>query len=353
MDIIDMVFYGNSIKAWLVALGAVVFVFFAAKMLLLWVARRLKVTGDKETAYINDFIADLLRHKTKTILILIVSVYAGSLVLDLPQKTAHFARSLAVIAFCLQLALWGNEAIKYFTSRRREETKEDDPGRVSAYALISFLSKAAMWSLISLVILGNLGINITALVAGLGIGGIAVALSVQNILGDLFASISIVLDRPFIVGDSIAVGDYSGKVEYIGIKTTRIRSHSGEQIVFSNADLLGNRIRNYKNMAERRVLLSVGVTYQTPSEKLKNIPLMIGEIIENIDQTRFDRAHFKQYSESALIFEIAYYVLVPDYNIYMDIQQNVNLEIFERLQAEGIDFAYPTRTVYQIDAAAK
>ena len=352
MYTIDTVFYGNSVKAWLVALTGAVIVFFVTEVLLLFIARRSKVTGDNEISPINNFIADLLGFKTNIIFVLIMSVYAGSLVLDLPEKAAHFARGMAVVAFALQVGLWGNKAIKYFITQRREWMKEEDPDSISAYGVISFLSKVAMWSLISLVILSNLGINITALIASLGIVGIAVALSIQNILGDLFASVSIVLDKPFVVGDSIAVGDYSGKVEYIGIKTTRIRSHSGEQIILPNSDLLGSGIRNYKMMSERRVIFSIGVTYQTQYDKLKHIPLMISKIIENVDKTRFARAHFKEYNESALIFEIAYYVLVPDFDVYMDVQQNINLRIFERFQAEGIDFAYPTRTVYQIDAAA-
>ncbi len=195
-------------------------------------------------------------------------------------------------------------------------------------------------------VLDNLGVNITTLVAGLGVGGIAIALAVQNILSDVFCSVAILVDKPFQVGDFIIVGDMMGTVEKIGIKTTRVRSLSGEQLVFSNADLVNSRIRNYKRMQERRVVFSFGVIYQTPADKLEHIPAMVKEIIESVDQARFDRTHFKQFGDSSLDFECVYYVLSRDYNLYMDIQQKINLELFTRFEKEGIEFAYPTRTLY-------
>ncbi|MEJ2639124.1 MAG: mechanosensitive ion channel, partial [Desulfosarcinaceae bacterium] len=167
-----------------------------------------------------------------------------------------------------------------------------------------------------------------------------------NILGDLFASFSIVLDKPFIIGDFIIVGDYMGTVEYIGLKTTRLRSLSGEQLIFSNTDLLGSRIRNYKRMYERRVVFSVAVVYQTPEEKLAAIPGMIREVVEAQTQVRFDRAHFKDFGAYALNFEVVYWIQSPDYNLYMDIQQTVNLSIFRRFNEAGIAFAYPSQTIF-------
>lgn len=183
-------------------------------------------------------------------------------------------------------------------------------------------------------------------VVGLGIGGIAVALALQNILGDLFASLSIVLDKPFVVGDFIVVDDLRGVIERVGIKTTRVRSLDGELLVFANGDLLKSRIRNFQRMQERRVLFTVGVTYQTPLEKLKQIPQWLRNVVEAQPRTRYDRAHFREYGDSAPVFEIVYYVLDRDYNVFMDVQQAVNLAIFERCAREGVDFAYPTRTLY-------
>jgi small-conductance mechanosensitive channel len=194
--------------------------------------------------------------------------------------------------------------------------------------------------------LDNLGVNVTALVTGLGVGGIAVALAVQNVLGDLFASLSIVLDKPFVLGDFVVVDDLLGSVEHIGLKTTRLRSLWGEQVVFSNSDLLKSRLRNFGRMAERRVSLDIGVTYQTPRAVLQAIPAIIREAIEEQVATRFDRSHFKGFGDSALTFESVYYVLSPDYNRYMDIQQAINLRIYERFESQGIGFAYPTQTVF-------
>jgi small-conductance mechanosensitive channel len=202
-----------------------------------------------------------------------------------------------------------------------------------------------LWALLTLVALGNLGVDITALVAGLGVGGVAVALATQNILGDVFASVSILLDKPFVPGDFVIIDDYMGTVENIGIKTTRIRSLGGEQIVFSNADLLRSRLRNYKRMAERRVVFRLGVVYQTTPETLKHVPDILREIVEAQDGTRFDRSHFVSYGDFALVFETVYYVVSPDYNRYMDINQAINLEIARRFADTGIEFAYPTQTL--------
>jgi len=209
-----------------------------------------------------------------------------------------------------------------------------------------FLARLALWTIIMFSALDNLGVNITALVAGLGVGGIAVALATQNILGDLFASFSIVLDKPFVIGDFIIVGECLGTVERIGLKTTRIRSLSGEQIIFSNSDLLGSRVRNFKRMYERRIVFSIGVIYQTSREQVAAIPAMLRESIEAQQMARFDRAHFKGFGDYALHFEAVYYVRSPDFTRYMDTQQAINLEIMRRFEEAGIEFAYPTQVVY-------
>ncbi|MDH7478761.1 MAG: mechanosensitive ion channel family protein, partial [Syntrophomonadaceae bacterium] len=197
-----------------------------------------------------------------------------------------------------------------------------------------------------LLILDNLGVKISALIAGLGIGGIAVALALQTILGDLFGSLTIVLDKPFVIGDFITIDDLSGTVEHIGLKSTRIRSLSGEMLIISNHDLLNSRIRNYQQMQERRVVLQIGVVYQTPHQKLAAIPDLIRQVIEAQEGVRFGRAHFKSYGTSALEFEVVYYILSPDYDYFMDRQQKINLEILRRFEENQIAFAYPTQTLY-------
>ena len=199
--------------------------------------------------------------------------------------------------------------------------------------------------------LDNLGFKISAVIAGLGIGGVAVALAAQAVLGDLFSYFAIVFDRPFEIGDFIIIGEYLGSIEHIGIKTTRIRSLGGEQLVFSNTDLTNSRVRNYKRMEKRRVVFKLGVTYQTPLAKLKAIPGMIEEVIKNVKNTVFDRAHFSTYGDFNLVIEVVYYVLSSDYNKYMDTQQQINFAIKEEFEKEKIEFAYPTQTLYMDKAA--
>ena len=293
----------------------------------------------------DDLLAETVR-ATSLWLLLPVALYAGATVLDMPARLARLTEIAAVLAVLAQAGMWLNRFIGLWTTYRIETSREHEPRGATALGLLAFVARVTVWSLVLLLALDQLGFDITALVAGLGIGGIAVALALQNILGDLFASLSIVLDKPFVVGDFIVVDDLRGTVERVGIKTTRVRSLDGELLVFANGELLKSRIRNFQRMQERRVLFSVGVTYQTPPEKLKQIALWLREAVESQSRTRFDRAHFKEYGDSALVFEVVYYILDRDYNLYMDVQQAINLVIFERFAREGIDFAYPTRTLY-------
>lgn len=216
----------------------------------------------------------------------------------------------------------------------------------NAVSLIHFVSKSIIWSIATLLCIDNLGIDITALIAGLGIGGIAIALAAQNILGDLFASLAIVLDKPFVIGDYIVVNDVKGTVEHIGIKTTRIRGLSGEELICSNADLLSSRVSNYKRMKERRILFTIGIIYETKHKTLLKIPKILEEIITDIENAKFDRAHFINFGDSSLDFEVVYYVQIPDYVEYMNIQQQINLAIFNKFEEMNIGFAYPTRTLH-------
>ncbi|MBU2675594.1 MAG: mechanosensitive ion channel family protein [Woeseia sp.] len=252
----------------------------------------------------------------------------------------------AMVAALLQFGMWLSAGVIRSIHAKRQKDLEESPDDVAAMDILSFIARVTIWSIVLLAILDNLGVNITTMIAGLGVGGIAVALAAQNILGDLFASLSIVLDKPFVVGDFLSIGEFLGTVEKVGIKTTRMRSLSGEQLVFSNNDLLNSRIRNYGRMFERRVVFSLGVTYQTPADKLRAIPDMLRKAVESREPVRFDRAHFQKYGDFALIFEVVYYVLSADYAEYMDIQQEINLSIYEDFEAAGIEFAYPTQTLY-------
>jgi small-conductance mechanosensitive channel len=289
--------------------------------------------------------ADAVR-ATRLWLLAPLALYAGAATLELPARLERLLENVALVALVLQFALWATRLLSRWLERRAERARGTDPEAATTVTLLGFIGRVAVWAMALLLGLDQLGFDVTALVAGLGIGGIAVALALQNILGDLFASMSIVLDKPFQVGDFIIVGDKLGTVEKVGLKTTRVKSLWGEQLVFANAQLLSAQIRNYKKMQERRITFAIGVTYETPLDKLRSIPGWLKAIVAAQPDVRFDRAHFNSYGDFALNFEIVYYVLSADYNLYMDRQQAINLAIYEKFASEGVQFAYPTRTLY-------
>ena len=337
--------YGNNVQDWLMAVAVAVVALFVLRLLARVVRRRAASLAERTESQWAQSAADLAA-ATKWWFLFVAALYVGTLWLTFPQQTRTLVDSVAVIALVVQAGIWGNVLITFAITNYVKTRLEEDAAAVTTIAALGFVGKLVLWSVVGLLILDNLGVDVTALIAGLGVGGIAVALAAQNILGDLFASLSIVLDKPFVLGDFIIVDKCMGTVENIGLKTTRIRSLTGEQLVFSNNDLLQSRIRNYKRMQERRIVFSLGVTYQTPLEKLEAIPRMIKEAIESQSPVRFDRAHFKAFGDFALIFEAVYYVLVPDYAVYMDIQQAINLQLYKVFETEGIQFAYPTQTVF-------
>lgn len=345
MKILEYILTENSLPEWGAAAAIASIAIVALIAIKHVVVARVKRFADNTKTRFDDLIVSVLA-ATKVVLLLPLAVYIGVATLALPSTADRVLSSIAIIALLLQVAIWGNRLIADWLSQNLKKNIERDAATATTLSVLGFISRFILWSVVVLLALGNLGFDVTGLVAGLGIGGIAVALAAQNILGDLFASLSIVLDKPFLIGDFIIVDDKMGTVEYIGLKTTRIRSLGGEQIVFSNADLLKNPIRNYKRMYERRVVFSLGVTYQTPPDKLDRIPVMIRDIVGAQEHSRFDRAHFKEYGDFALMFEVVHYIKGPDYNLYMDVQQTINLAIFRRFQAEGIEFAYPTQSLY-------
>ncbi|MDB5774840.1 MAG: mechanosensitive ion channel family protein [Herbaspirillum sp.] len=281
-----------------------------------------------------------------------VALLAAISQLTLSVNQEKWLRYGWVILLVSQLALWGHSIIGIVTEQAFERQRAINPTGATHLGLLGLIGRIALWAVAILVILDNLGFNVRTLMASLGIGGIAIALAVQNILGDVFSSVSIALDKPFVIGDFIIVDTYMGSVEYVGMKTTRLRSLGGEQIIFSNSELLKNRIRNYKRMLERRVLFEFGIAYETRLEDIEAVPAMVQEIIspEHFG-VRFDRAHFKGYGDSALLFEVVYYVLDPDYNKYMDIQQAINLSLLRQFRERGIAFAYPVRTLHIVPPA--
>jgi small-conductance mechanosensitive channel len=226
--------------------------------------------------------------------------------------------------------------------------RDSDPTTQSAMRLLSNIAKGAIWGLGIILVLSNLGVDVTSLLAGVGIGGIAIAFALQGILSDLFSSFSIYFDKPFKVGDFVVVGDEKGTVKHIGIKSTRLLALSGEEIILSNRHLTTAQVHNYKQMLERRCSFSIGVTYDTSKEKLHRANEIIKNAIEKQDAVRFDRVHFKEFADSALVFDIVYYVLSGEYNKYMDINQEINFFIKEEFDKEGIEFAYPTQTIHMV-----
>lgn len=347
---LDQVLFDNTLRQWLAAATVL-----AISVGAIWLLQKVVLRGFARFARSTETqIDDLVSHvlgRLKFWLALLVSVYLASHPLTLAAEVELLLRRIAVVAVILQGGVWGSAAITFWVERYTERMAEADAAAVTTVSALSFAARLCVWVLVLLLILDNFGIEVTALLTGLGIGGIAVALAVQSILGDLFASLSIVLDKPFVMGDFLILDDYMGTVEHVGLKTTRLRSLSGEQLVLGNNDLLKARIRNLGRMAERRAVFTVGATYQTPREKLAAIPGWIREIIEAREHTRFDRSHLKAFGDYSIDFESVYFMTVPEYNLYMDAQQAINLAIHERFEREGVEFAYPTQVIYSVEAS--
>jgi len=339
---------GNTIYDYGVALFT-----FAAVLAILFFFKRVVIVKLKKIARrtktdFDDFLISLLGRIGKPVY-LIFALYAASRQLSLSQAIDKFLTFLLVIVLTFKGIRILQACVAYGVEKMYlgPDARPDEAG-TKATRSITVVLNWLLWAGGAIFILDNLGIRISAVIAGLGIGGVAIALAAQSILGDLFSSFAIFLDKPFKVGDFIIVGDLLGVVEHVGIKTTRIRSLHGEQIVFSNSDLTNSRIRNYKRMEKRRVAFKIGVTYQTSLEQLKKIPPIITRIVKDIERATLDRVHFYSFGDFSLVFEIVYYVLSNDYNLYMDIQQKINLGIKEAFEQEGIEFAYPTQTIYTV-----
>ena len=335
----------NTAQDWLIAAGVFVVMIVVVRGVIGIGLRRVKAIAAKTGTDVDDLVTELLE-KTKFLFVALVALYAGARSLTLPPEVDDLLSTILVLGFLIQGAFWANGMVNYMLESWARQKFEADPTISTALGSVGFLIRFAVWATFVMLALDNLGINIGPLVTSLGIGGVALALALQGILGDLFASLTIIFDKPFAVGDYIQVGDLAGTVQHVGLKSTRIRATSGEQLVFSNADLLGSRIRNFQNRQERRCAFTLGVTYDTSSEKLERIPDMIREIIESRENTRFDRSFFMTFGDSALNFETVYYMLVPDFQTYGETHHAINLEIFRTFAEEGIEFAYPTQTVY-------
>lgn len=316
-----------------------------------WGLPRLKLLTKLSKTNIDDLLVEGIASHLPAFLYLGAFVLAFG-PLHLSPGVGKAFRFVIAFWFLMATVQLAHGVLRFFIFRIWLPRYGDEELNRKVHSLSPFIS-VALWLGGALLLLDNFGFKISAIVTGLGIGGVAVALASQAVLGDLFSYISILFDKPFEKGDTITVGDLTGTVEEIGIKTTRLRSVTGEQLIFSNTDLTGSRVRNFKRMQERRVLFRVGVTYDTPTAVLQQLPGQLRALVESVPQTRFDRAHFVAFGPSSLDFEIVFFVLSANYNVCMDVQQAIHLAIKTQFDSLGIAFAFPTQTVYLAGASAQ
>jgi small-conductance mechanosensitive channel len=340
---------GNPLQRWLLAILAAAAVMVLSALLRIVAIRRLRGLIGRNTSALDDVLFSIV-DATRPRLLIIPAVAIGAILLSLPELVRVALNLAALFSIVLQGAIWSNRAIDTWVEHDRRRLLASDAGRAGALRIVGFVIKVAIFAILLIIAIDSIpGVEVTALVAGLGIGGIAVALAVQTVLSDLLASLAITLDRPFVLGDAIGVDDLSGTVESIGLKTTRLRSTSGEQLVFSNADLLSSRIKNFQRLEQRRVVLSFGLAYGTTAEQLRAAPAIVRAAVEIHEQARFDRAHFARFEPTALAFEAIYFVTSADYALFMDIQQAVNLAVIERFAEAGISFAFQAELAAMAD----
>jgi len=344
MEFLQQEYWGNTLLNYCISALIIIIGFFLLQIIKRIALGRLQKWVEKTDSTADDFLVRGIRRSLVPILYAVL-IYIALGNLNLPPKWDHVIKilfSLCVTVFVIR-AITTSLQFMLTGYLSKQENGEEKTRQVRG---IMIIISAVIWVIGILFLLNNWGVNVTTFIAGLGIGGIAIALAAQTILGDLFSYFVIFFDRPFEIGDFIIVQDKMGSVEYIGIKTTRLRSLSGEQLVFSNTDLTNSRVHNYKRMETRRIVFQFGVPLHTPREKVARIGSIVKDIITRMDGVRFDRAHFLSFGASRLEFEVVYIVLTGDYNKYMDYQQAINLEMFAEFEKEGIEFALPVQTLY-------
>lgn len=309
------------------------------------IVRKLKDSASQTESILDDSIF-VIAKKSNTLFLAVFSLFVAIQFTDIPSEMALWFKKILIVMSGLQASIW---LVNLSSIAINDKLSEKVNGRLveSAMATVSILLvRILIFGVIALLVLDNFGINVGALVTGFGIGGVAIALAVQKILGDLFASLSIALDKPFRVGEFIIVDDLLGTIERVGLKTTRVRALSGEQIIFPNSSLLESKIRNFSKMLDRRVTLKISVVYGTSAEKLEHICGAVCKIIQQTKGVRLERGHFAELGSSSLDFEFIYWVDSPDYNIYMHKKQEIILNIKRYFDDNAIEFAFPTQLVY-------
>jgi small-conductance mechanosensitive channel len=353
-------FLGNDFREWAIALATFLVTLTVLPIVKRFISARRTRWAEREPqaahvgapAHHAIGLTALLVERTSWLFLWAVAVYLGSRDLTFIPRVERFLTIGIVLLFWMQAGLWAMAAVRYAIDLRRKSSAGLDELLTSSIDVILFVAGLVIWAMVLLLALDNLGVEIKPLLAGLGIGGIAVALAVQTVLSDLLASLSIALDKPFGIGDFLTVGESQGTVEHIGVKSTRLRSLTGEQLIMGNTDILKSRVRNYGRMRERRAVFQFGVSYETDPQALAAIPGEVRKIVESTPDTRFDRCHFLTYGDSTLQFETVFYALKPDFNTYADAQQKINLAIFDRLREMKVSLNPPLRNVVRLEQAS-
>jgi len=343
-ETLELSFLNNRVLDYLICVGVFLLSVIIIKIFEVIILKRLKKWAEKTTTTLDDFVVGIFE-RVITPFLYLGALYLSIQILTLNAFLAKVVNVLGIAVLTIFTVRVASLLITYGFENYSRKTRQSSATDYSLKGILKVI-KFILWSGAVIFFLDNLGFKISAVIAGLGIGGVAIALAAQAVLKDLFSYFSILFDRPFEVGDFVIVGDLLGTIEHIGIKTTRIRSLGGEQLVFSNSDLTNSRVRNYKRMQKRRVVFKLGVVYNTSLKTLKEIPQIIEKAIKSIKDTVFDRAHFSSYGDFNLVFEVVYYVLSSDYNKYMDIQQEINFLIKEEFEKKKIEFAFPTQTIH-------
>ncbi len=345
-DLLQLQIAGNAGKDYLIALGIFVGALVVLKIFQSIALKRLEKAVKKTKTDLDDVFIKIVEN-IKPRFYIFIAFFVALKSLIIPVFAGQIIYGLFVFVVVFQIIKSLQIFIDYWAEKLMRRKKEMEiPENRAMVRNVSYLLKFLLWVLAVFIILSNWGINITSLIAGLGIGGIAIAFALQSILQDIFSFFSIMIDKPFKVGDFIIVDNDMGVVEKIGIKTTRIKTLQGQELVFTNSKLTDSRINNFKKMEKRRVVFGFGVLYETSTKKVKKIPEIINDIINKEELADLDRVHFKEFGDFSLNFEVVYHVQVPDFGKYMDTQQSINFTIKEVFEKEGIEFAYPTQTLF-------
>lgn len=342
-----VIYNGNSGLDFLIATVIFIMSFVALAIFQRILVSRLKKIALKTKTEVDDVLLEILEG-LKPPFYFILSIYLSFNYLNFTEGISKFF-NIVILSILVYEGIRAAQTIISFVTYKTIKKEDNDAQAKMTVKTFNIFVKIILWSFGVILVLSNAGINVSSLLAGLGIGGIAIALAVQNILKDIFSSFSILVDKPFEIGDFIKVGNDLGVVEKIGIKTSRLRTLDGPVLIISNQELTTARVENFKQIKKRRAVFPLSLEYQNSHDNIAKVPFIIKEIISSQDKADFDRCHFKKIGDSGLDFEVSFYVQTQDYSVFLDVLQEVNLKIFAAFKKEGISFAYPTQTVYKKD----